>query len=177
MNDDDSAGRWFVLTVPTQHEIAVKERLETKGYTVSVPTCQVRRRWSDRVKTIVLPLFPGYVFCQFKAEERLPVLSTFGVRGAICFGGQLAALDNADVERVQRMADSGLHLQSLEGLRNGMRVKILAGPLSGMEGVLSHIQGSARVVVNVSLLNRSVAVHVAPDIVAPLVSQPMTATA
>ena len=158
--------RWFVLTVAPQHEVAVRERLIVKGYDVSVPMYRVRRRWSDRVKTITLPLFPGYVFCRFPSERRLPVLSTAGVRGAICFGGQLAALEDADVARVHKLAESGLQVEPLEGIRTGMRVRILDGPLQGVEGVLSQMQGTTRVVVNVELLNRSVAVQVDAGVIA-----------
>ena len=140
-------------------------------------TSRVRRRWSDRVKTILLPLFPGYVFCRFSADERFPVLSTFGVRGAVSFGGHTAALEDSDVDRIHRLAESGLEIESLAGLRVGMRVKVLDGPLAGVERVLSHIQGAARVVVNVELLNRSVAVQVDPDLLAPLNPQPIAATA
>jgi transcription termination/antitermination protein NusG len=159
---------WFVLTVAPQHEIVVEQRLTAKGFGASAPVYRTRRRWSDRIKLISVPLFPGYVFCRFAADHRIPVLNTPGVRGAVSFSGQLAPLQDVEVERIQRMAASGLQLDPLDGLRSGARVKILAGPLHGMEATLSHINGSARVVVNVELLNRSVAVQVDADAIAPV---------
>jgi transcription antitermination factor NusG len=167
MRKNDSEARWFVLTVAPQHDLAVEERLAVKGFPTSAPKYSLRRRWSDRVKTIMLPLFPGYVFCRFTPESRVPVMNTPGVHSAISFGGQLAALDDAEVERIHQMVDSGLELEPLRGLNSGMRVKIIDGPLSGLEGMLSQVNGGSRIVVNVELLNRSVAVQVDPDAVAP----------
>lgn len=168
----DNTEQWFALTIAPQHELTVAGRLSAKGFDSSVPTYRVRRRWSDRTKVITLPLFPGYVLCRFDPGRRVPVMNTPGVRGAVCFGGKLAALDQADVARVQRMAASGLPLDPLEGLRTGTRVKILAGPLCGMEGIFTQSNGGTRVVVNLDILNRSVAVQVDADAVTPSISYP-----
>src|SRR5215212_8990401 len=92
----DARERWFVLTVAPQHESSVMRYLETKGYAASAPTYAVRRRWSDRVKTINLTLFPGYVFCRFAVEDRGPVLNTPGVRGAIAFGSRFVAVETSE---------------------------------------------------------------------------------
>lgn len=155
--------RWFVLTVPSQHEVAVKERLEAKGYETSVPVRQIRRRWSDRWKTLAQPLFPGYVFCRFVAGERLRVLNTPGVRGAVTFASQLASLEDDEMERIHRMAASGLPVEAVAGLRTGARVRIIAGPLTGLQGVLAQANGASRVVLNIHLLNRSVCAEVDLD--------------
>ncbi|HET8550560.1 MAG TPA: transcription termination/antitermination NusG family protein [Bryobacteraceae bacterium] len=160
--------QWFALTIAPQHELAVKQHLESKGYEASVPVYRVRRRWSDRVKTITLPLFPGYAFCRFAMAERAPVLNTPGVRGAVSFASKLVPLEDHEIERIHRMAESGLNLEPLAGLRTGMQVKILDGPLYGMQGVLAHVNGTTRVVVNIELLNRAVSVQVELDSVAPV---------
>jgi transcription antitermination factor NusG len=166
--NDRSSEQWFVLTVAPQHEVVVEQRLQGKGFEASAPAYRTRRRWSDRIKVVTVPLFPGYVFCRFDAQHRVPVMNTPGVRGAITFGGQLAPLEDSEMAGIRRMAESGLQLDPLEGLRAGARVKILSGPLNGMEGVLSQVNGSTRVVVNVEILNRSVAVQVDSGAVSPV---------
>jgi len=50
-----------------------------KGYEWFLPLLQSRRRWSDRVKEVDAPLFPGYLFCRFNPNDRLPILKTPGV--------------------------------------------------------------------------------------------------
>jgi transcription antitermination factor NusG len=171
--NNDGQDRWYVLTVVPQHELSVNQHLETKGFEAYVPTYRVRRRWSDRVKTVTLPLFPGYVFCRFSAGARVPVLNTPGVRGAVSFASQLAHLEENEIERIHRLAESGLHLEPLAGLKTGMQVKIIDGPLCGMHGVLAQVNGTARVVVNVDLLNRAVAVQIEIEAVARLHEMPL----
>ena len=70
---------WYALTVKHQHEVAARSALEFKGFEALAPTYRARRRWSDRVKEIDLPLFAGYVFCKFPYGERAQVLDTPGV--------------------------------------------------------------------------------------------------
>src|ERR1035441_3489792 len=67
---------WFALVVKPQHEKAVAEQLQAKALEHYLPLYRARRRWSDRMKAVDLPLFPRYVFCRFGFEERLKVLST-----------------------------------------------------------------------------------------------------
>ncbi|PYV81621.1 MAG: hypothetical protein DMG05_29645, partial [Acidobacteria bacterium] len=57
--------QWFALVVRSQHEKMVASVLHSKGYEEFLPLYTVKRRWSDRIKQLELPLFPGYVFCRF----------------------------------------------------------------------------------------------------------------
>jgi len=61
-------------------KIPVASHLFARGYESFLPLYKCRRRWSDRSKEIELPLFPGYVFCQFNSLDRFPILSIPGCR-------------------------------------------------------------------------------------------------
>src|SRR6185295_18531120 len=78
---------WYALTVRYQHEVAVRSALEFKGFEAMAPTYRTRRRWSDRVKEIDLPLFAGYVFCRFEFTARIKVIDVPGVVKVVEFGG------------------------------------------------------------------------------------------
>src|SRR5580692_8596823 len=67
---------WFALRVRPQREVAVASHLDAKGYEVFLPKSPAQKRWSDRVKKVTRPLFPGYLFCKFDPGDRLPVLKT-----------------------------------------------------------------------------------------------------
>ena len=71
--------RWFALQVRTRWESSTAVLLSGKGYETSLPTYQTKKRWNGKVKQASAPLFPGYVFCQFDAFKRLPILITPGV--------------------------------------------------------------------------------------------------
>src|SRR5271157_5027662 len=71
---------WYAIRVRSKFENAASVVLNGKGYEAFLPTYRSRRSWSDRVKELDLPLFPGYLFCRFDVRDRLlPILTTPGV--------------------------------------------------------------------------------------------------
>ena len=77
---------WFALRVRSNFEKVTSQILRQKGYEAFLPTYFSRNRWSDRVKTVERPLFPGYLFCRFDQADRLPILVTPGVVGVVGLG-------------------------------------------------------------------------------------------
>lgn len=159
--------RWFALTVKPQHERTAALALRLKGFEEFLPLYRARRQWSDRIKTLELPLFPGYVFCRFPVFRKAAVLGTPSVQGIVGFGGVLAPLEDAEIESIRAMVASGCPVGPWPYLRAGQRVRIQAGPLRGLEGVLVSLKDSWRVVVSLHLLQRSVAVEVERDVIGP----------
>ncbi|HXG34376.1 MAG TPA: UpxY family transcription antiterminator [Bryobacteraceae bacterium] len=160
--------RWFAVTVKPQHEKVAACALRQKGLEEFLPLYRARRQWSDRVKTLELPLFPGYVFCRFPALRKSVVLATPGVRRIVGFGGVPTPLEDAEIESIRAMITSGFGVGPWPYLRTGQRVRIEAGPLRGLEGLLVSLKDCWRVVVSLHLLQRSVAVEVERDMVRPV---------
>lgn len=157
---------WFALSVKPRHEKAVAQQLSTKGLEQYLPLYRAKRRWSDRFKLVELPLFPGYVFCRFEYEERLRVLQTLSVTGVVGFGGTPTPVPDLEIESVKAVLRSGLPVKPWPFLRVGQQVRVTAGSLTGVEGMLVREKGLYRVVVNVELLQRSVAVEIDRSLVA-----------
>lgn len=155
---------WFALTVKPQHEKTAARALGVRGLEYFVPLYRARRRWSDRTKELELPLFPGYVFCRFAAGERAGVLATPGITSVVGFGRTPAPVAESEIEAIQRMVSSGLPVGPWPFLRVGQAVRIEAGPLCGLEGILVQLKDAWRVVVSVHLLQRSVAVEIDRDV-------------
>jgi len=159
--------RWFAITVKPQHEIAVTQGLTAKGLEAYAPSCPTTRRWSDRVKKLHQPLFPGYVFGYFDPTIRASVLRTPGARSIVSFGNELAPVPDEQISNIRKMLDSGCAVQPWQFLREGQRVRIDSGPLAGVQGILSDCRNAAHVVVSIELLQRSIAVQVDPAVVIP----------
>jgi transcription antitermination factor NusG len=155
---------WFALTVKPQHERSVAEQLAAKSLEGYVPLYRTRRLWSDRRKTVELPLFPRYVFCRFRFEDRLKVLSTLSVISIVGFGGTPCPVTDKEIDVIKRMIDSNLPIMPWPFLRIGQHVQIRQGPLSGLEGILAKEKAAYRVVVNVEMLQRAVAVEIERDL-------------
>lgn len=167
-NPDASVQRlWYVLRVRANREKSVASLLRGKGFIEFLPLYAMYRRWADRTKQLDVPLFPGYVFCQFDAEYRLPILMTPHVMHVVGIGGVPEPVDEDEMGALQRVVASGLLLQPWPFLKIGERVVIQQGPLRNVEGVLTEIKGQRNLVVSISLLQRSVAVQIERDAVRP----------
>ena len=70
---------WFAVQTRSRYENLAAKQLNGRGYEVFLPFYQCRRRWSDRMQEFEVPLFPGYLFCRFNLQDRLPILTTPGV--------------------------------------------------------------------------------------------------
>jgi transcription antitermination factor NusG len=161
---------WFALQVRTKHELNIAILLRGKGYSPFVPLYQCRRQWSDRIKTVEAPLFPGYLFCRLNLQDRLPVLETPGVTRIVGYGRVPAEVDDAEINGLQTMVASGLPSQPWPFLQVGDLVKIERGALRGLQGVLIEVRGAHRLVLSITLLRRSVAVEIDPAFVRSLSS-------
>jgi transcription antitermination factor NusG len=151
---------WYAIRVRPRFERQVADSLTAKGLTTFAPHYVARRRWSDRVKEIQLPLFDGYIFCQLNIAIRLPVLVTPGVLHFVGIGKTPVAIERDEIDAVQKVAGSGSPTKPWPFLRDGDRVRIDEGPLRSVEGILLSSGSEDHVVVSITLLQRSVAVRV-----------------
>jgi len=164
-----SSRSWFALNTKFRYEDFVANHLRGKGYEIFLPVYTCRRRWSDRMKEVELPLFPGYLFCRFDAKDRLPILTTPGMIQIVGFGKTPIPVEDAEIAAIQTAIGSNLAREPWPFLKVGQKVKVEVGPLRGVEGILLNIKGTQRLVLSVSLLQRSVAVEVNSAWVAPAV--------
>lgn len=144
---------WFALRVRPKHERTAATNLSRLGLDDYVPLHKVRRRWSDRIKELDAPLFPGYIFCRFAYADRLRVLNSPSVESIV--GG----VTDAELDALRKLVASGKPLAHLPFLRIGQKVLIEKGPFAGIRGVVVRDESAWRVVVSVEALDRSIAVE------------------
>jgi transcription antitermination factor NusG len=148
--------QWFVLYVKPRHEKNVSALLRGKGFDEFLPLYPRR----TRSRTSELPLFPGYVFCRFDLANRLPVLTIPGVFSIVGFAGTPVPVDEREIEALQRVIRLGLHREPWPVLPSGTVVAVSRGPMQGVRGVVMNTRNRTRVIISVTLLQRSVAVEV-----------------
>jgi transcription antitermination factor NusG len=159
---------WFALQVRSRWESSTAVLLSGKGYQTLLPTYQTKKRWNGRFRQLNAPLFPGYVFCQFDALNRLPILVTPGVIAVVGRGRVPVPVDDAEISAIQAVVSSGLPAEPWPYLEIGQKIRIESHALYGLEGVLIKVKGNHRIVVSVSLLRRSVALEIDRTCVSPL---------
>jgi transcription antitermination factor NusG len=151
---------WYAIRVKPKFEKVVSIGLRGKGYEEFLPLRKARRRVQRHTRMVELPLFPGYLFCRFEESQRLPVLTTPGVFHIVTRGGHLAPVPDDEIGSLQVIVRSKLPVEEFP-YSQGDKVRIVTGPLSGVEGYVNRIKDRFRVVVSVAMLERSVAVEVA----------------
>jgi transcription antitermination factor NusG len=162
---------WYALQVRTKLTRVASLMLSGKGYETFLPTYSSCRTWSDRVKQLELPLFPGYLFCRFDVNDRLlPILTTPGVLSIVGAGKVPTAIPDSEIHAIQAVVQSGLPARPWPQLTVGSRVLIEKGPLAGIEGVALMVDKEYRIILSVPLLQRSVAVEIEREWARPIMA-------
>jgi transcription antitermination factor NusG len=170
MMPENSHERWFALQVRTRWEGSTATLLSGKGYQTLLPTYKTKKLFRGKHKEISAPLFPGYVFCHFNAQNRLPVLVTPGVVGVVGSGRVPLPVEETEIEAIQMAISVGVPVEPWPYLEVGQRVRLESTAWAGLEGILINFKGSRRLVLSVSLLRRSVALEVDRSMVCPVPS-------
>lgn len=161
--DSSLASAWYGVRTRSNAEKLTTEMVAAKGYEAYLPMYRVRKRWSDRVVEKELPLFPGYLFCRFDPQFRLPILSTPGVVSIISSGKIPLPIPHAEIASIRTAIASGMLVTPCAYLKEGERVRVLAGPLAGVEGILIRKKNHSRIVLSVEMLERSVSIEIDRD--------------
>ena len=160
VNGTPPKASWYALQVRSRKEGYVASQIQGQGYECLLPTYKSIRKWSDRVKEVEQPLFPGYLFCRFDFENRRPVITTPGVLQIVGYGRTAISVSDEEIQSLQLAVSSGMPKQPWPYLEVGQRVRVNYGTLSGLEGILVNVKGNHRVILSVTLLQRSVAMEV-----------------
>jgi transcription antitermination factor NusG len=163
--------QWFAIRVKSRHEKAVALAARGKGFEEFLPLYRWRQTWSDRSKWVEMPLFPGYVFCRLDPARRLPLLTIPGVLNFVSFGKTPVPIDDAEIASVQAAIGSDLVTEPCSFVDGGQRVRLERGPLVGTEGILIEARERQKLVVNITILRRSIAVNVESQWLEPIALQ------
>jgi len=134
--------------------------LQYKGHEAFLPTYQVRRKWSDRVKVLDQPMFPGYVFCRLQKTGSGLVLATPGVLRVVSFGGKPSPIPSEEIAGLQRISQSGAEIVPFPYAQVGQKVRIIHGPFSGLVGVVMQVRNQHRLVVAVDTILKAISISI-----------------
>ena len=151
---------WCAIYTRHRHEKGIAQVLSAKGFDVFLPLYNATHRWKDRTVRLALPLFPCYLFLRGMRERRLDVVTTPGIVSILSFNGEPAVIPETEIESVRKAVEWGNRVEPHPFLRCGDRVRVISGPLQGLEGILVRKKNLYRLVLSVEILERSAAVEV-----------------
>ncbi len=156
------ARSWFAVQTRPRYERKVHSELQEKGVQTFLPLHSEIHQWSDRKRTVEMPLFPGYIFVRVtpSADDRVQVLRTNGVINFVGARNVGAPIPDSEIDSVQSVVQSGLAFKPHPHLKIGQRVYVRGGCLDGVQGVLTAVNGDRGLVVSVNLIQRSIAMRI-----------------
>lgn len=162
---------WYAFRVRPRHEKVVSSALRNKGYVDFLPLSRQRHRWADRYKTVELPLFPGYIFCETDLREIGHIKLTPGIVDVVRAGSSPLPARREEIEDLRCASQHAISMESCPLIEDvsGHTLRIASGPLRGFTGVLVEIRGKKRLVLSVELLRRSVLVELPSDAIDPMI--------
>lgn len=154
---------WYAIYTRSRHEQKVNDRLREKNIETFLPLIECWSRRKDRRKRIYLSLFPGYLFVRtlMDVDTRLDILKTESVVRILRNGGIPATIPDEQIDSIKTLMNSGVSPTPHPYLKEGMRVRVMGGPLIGIEGILLKTKPNKhRLIISVDLLQESVCVEI-----------------
>jgi transcription antitermination factor NusG len=151
---------WYALRIRPRFEKFAAKHLRDKGYEEYLPLSRSTRRWSDRTKTVAIPLLPGYLFCKFDIQDRRPILVVPGVLSIVGIGKAPATIPESQISSLQQIITSGMQCVPWPFLQVGQSVSVERGVLAGLKGNVIEVKSNLRLVLSLPLLQRAVAVEI-----------------
>jgi transcriptional antiterminator NusG len=154
---------WYATYTRSKHEQKVNDRLEKKNIETFLPLIERWSRRKDRRKKIHLPLFPGYLFVRTEMDvhTHLEILKTDSVVRVLCYNGKPAPIPDEQIHAIQVLVKNGMAVSPYPYLKEGMRVRVVNGPLNGLEGILIKAKPNKhRLILSVDLIQESVSVEI-----------------
>jgi len=156
-------GQWWVAHTKSRNEKALAQDLMAKNIPYFLPmTAKTTRIRSRKIKSL-LPLFSGYLFFCGEENQRLETLRTNRVANIIEVAQQQVFLD--ELLKIEQAFRVGADVTPHKYIKKGQICKVTAGPLVGMQGVVVHTKGTARLVLQIDMLGQAASVEIDTDII------------
>lgn len=152
---------WYVLQTRSRFEKKCYDLLAESGVSVFLPLQTVSKTWSDRIKKVEVPLFPGYIFVQYDEADRYRILNTQGVCRFVSFGGKYATVHPSQMKAIEQLLRSENTIEVVDiDLTPGQEVLVASGPFKGHYARLVHHNGKGKLLLAVESIGKGVLLEI-----------------
>lgn len=161
----NTASRWYVLYVKPRCEKKMAGYCGAHGVKFELPLREETKIYQRRKVTVLKPVFPGYIFLRFVPADTLIVLKSNLVVRILPIENQAQFV--RELQQILQALAIDPTLDASSAFQTGRRVLIKSGPFQGVEGIVQVVKGRARVVLNVDIIGRALAVEVGIELLEP----------
>jgi len=151
---------WFIYYTYPKAEKAISKEFEKKNVEVFLPLTKIKKKWSDRTKTIDAPLFPNYIFIKSNKEYIYTIIKHPKIVKYIAFEGRPAVLKDEEICLIRKFLNHCKNIILDQSITVGDKVKIKSGPLEGFTGTLIEQKGSTRFGIKLHELNQTISIEI-----------------
>lgn len=151
-------GAWVAVQVRPRSERVVGAQLENGGYEYFLPLYETEQR--GRGTPSAAPLFPGYVFCRYMVANPHQIVRLSAVVRLVGTSRGPVPVPDEEIDAIRRVSGLQLRMEPWRGYAPGQRVRVVTGPLAGIEGLLVGVRNRWKLLLTVTLLQQGVAVEV-----------------
>ena len=163
------ARRWFAIHTGFRKEKAVQKMMARKGIHSYLPLLQRVKRYTRKIATHQVPLIPMYLFVRINESEYKTVLQTLYVHGFVRFKQELVAIPDEEIELMQKVVGERMVLDAQIGnALPGDRVEVIAGSLTGLNGILVDRMSKKEMLVELTQLGYTLRIQIDPKYLRPL---------
>ena len=155
-----SGPNWYAVYTKPHFERKIFQALDRSNFHVFLPLIKEKRVWSDRIKTVKVPLLPNYLFVKIHEHETKSIFDFPGVVRYVSSEGKPSVIKEKDIEYLEKIVNNGFKARNTCILDVGEEVRITRGPLVGCEGRLLKKLGKTRIVLQISAIPRAISVEV-----------------
>jgi transcription antitermination factor NusG len=155
----NAGARWYALYLRSRYEKKVHTELQKKNVESFLPLVEELHTWSDRKKKIQEPLFRGYIFIKSDLQNKSSILMTDGVVRFVGLNNKPSSIPDLQIDWLRRIVNESIEMRLERYLSIGERVRVVVGPLKGVEGIVTRLQGVSRVVVSIAAIEQSVSMQ------------------
>lgn len=151
---------WYAIYTRSRFEKKVHNDLQRSNFQVFLPLIKEKKAWSDRIKTVSVPLLPSYVFVKLERQS-IPRLNYYpGIVRLVTFDRKPCEVREEEIQLLQQIITHGVHVQQAVHCAVGDKVRITQGPLKGWEGNVDSVKGQSRIVFQIASILQCISVEV-----------------
>lgn len=144
---------WYALYTKPRWEKKVHKLLSQKNFEAYCPLNKVKRKWTDRIKTIEEPLFRSYVFVKVADAERTEVRFVDGVLNFVYWNGKPAIVKEEEIIELKKFLSEFEDVQvSNIDIKPADEVMLTSGVMMGAKGRVLRVMGPNTVEVRIESL-------------------------